>query len=512
MTVFWKGKPMKQKFIGVIPLVVLLGMLYNSCKDTEPTGPGGGGTASTTATLIGTVKDSRTSTPVNGAIVNLTQTNKNINENDTTGIDGSFSFIVNLGDTVTLAGTLTVTKSGYKQKVAQVSLQPGKPATIPDVAIDRDTTTGVGGGGGTTYANTIALIGTSETKLAVYGVGGTETAIITYEARDSLGFPIDIIHSDTVRFTLNPTGFGGAYISPTRAVTNAAGRVAVTLNSGTVSGTVQVVAEMNRRGGGIIQSQPVRIVINAGLPDQAHFSVAPQLLNFAAYDWLGRTNTITAQIGDKYSNPVQPGTSIYFSTTGGIIQAAGFTSPNGQASVTLYSGNPRPRDPTLTPSSLYGDGTGYAWVRGSTIGQGGQIVSDSVLTLFSGRAQVNYSVLGPDINRICFLPAGEQSVYVKISDENGNPLTAGTSVSTSIDLVADSAAVVKTSGLPTAPFDDIIVRGPGRTDFYMRVYDASAGGAARSSAFFTIHLTVAAGLNGSASVDIPGRISTTTCP
>jgi hypothetical protein len=72
-------------------------------------------------------------------------------------------------------------------------------------------------------------------------------------------------------------------------------------------------------GGRTIRSQPITLVIHGGSPDRAHFTVAPVKLNFPALDVAGTTNPVFALVGDRYGNPVQPGTQVYFTTTGGII-------------------------------------------------------------------------------------------------------------------------------------------------------------------------------------------------
>ena len=42
-------------------------------------------------------------------------------------------------------------------------------------------------------------------------------------------------------------------------------------------------------------------------------------------------------VGDKYSNPVRPGTSVYFETTHGIIEGSDLTDSLGRATVTLFN-------------------------------------------------------------------------------------------------------------------------------------------------------------------------------
>lgn len=500
---------MKSKVSLLVVVVPVLSLLYMSCGDVEPIGPGTGpGAPITTATLNGEVSDSRTGQPVNSASVLLTTAT--FSDSKVTGTDGKFSFTVDLRDTIPVQGTLTVTKSGYKDKTTPVLLEPGKSKTA-DIIFVRDTVTGVGPGGGTGFANSIAFIGQSTNQLSVAGVGLVETAIITYEARDSLGFPIDIDHRDTISFSINPPDMGGAYVSPVSAVTNAAGRVATTINSGTVAGTIQIVARLRRDSdGAIIQSEPVRIVVHGGLPHQAHFGIGLGKLNFPGYNVIGATNSVAVVAGDRYSNPVAPGTAIYFSTTAGVITAASFTDAGGRATATLTSlgASQQPNHPTY--------GRGYAFVRAQTLGEAGAAVMDSALTLFSGIARILYWI-GDTLNprsEICFQPRSGQNVYLQISDQNGNPLASGTTLTASVLQVAsDSAVVVEARGLPSDPIGDFLFPSPafgiGPTKFILSVYDATTGGAI-STASYTVRIRVS-GPNGTVSVDLPGRIGTF-CP
>ncbi|MBI1806964.1 MAG: hypothetical protein HYR76_07935 [Ignavibacteria bacterium] len=325
--------------------------------------------------------------------------------------------------------------------------------------------------------------------------------------RDSLGFPIDFDHRDTVEFSLTGVPVNGpdstkAYVSPARAITNASGRVATTVNSGTVSGALQFLATLRRNTDAvIIRSTPVVITVNAGLPDQRHFSIGPDFFNFAAYDWLGRSDKITVLVGDKYTNPVKPQTAVYFNTTGGVIGASGFTSIAGFATVNLYSGNPNPRDSTLSPPSLFGDGTGYAHVASHTLGEGAVEVLDTVLMLFSGRSVVTVppGYVHIDSGSFATLP-------VKISDRFGNPLAAGTQITVQAIFSPPQGTnwSVQATGLPTDPLDDYIVRGPNITDYTLRIQDGTPGGTP-SRMPFTIRISVT-GPNGNAYGEVNGDV------
>jgi hypothetical protein len=60
-------------------------------------------------------------------------------------------------------------------------------------------------------------------------------------------------------------------------------------------------------------------------------------------DFVGDSVQLIALVGDRYNNPVTPGTAVYFTTSGGVVTTAtGYTDSVGFARATLYSGNPLP--------------------------------------------------------------------------------------------------------------------------------------------------------------------------
>ena len=89
-------------------------------------------------------------------------------------------------------------------------------------------------------AQTIYFMGASQPDVYVYGVGGRETTIMSWEVRDSLGLPIDATHAVDLSFSILGAIDGGEYVSPVVLKTNAAGQAHMTFNAGIKSGVVQV--------------------------------------------------------------------------------------------------------------------------------------------------------------------------------------------------------------------------------------------------------------------------------
>lgn len=424
--------------------------------------------ASTVAQVVGRVFDSQSKLPLNNASVTMFS-NLLVDSLQTT-FSGEYSFSVNLQGLPSLPGLLKVEKSGYKQQSVNFNVEAGKQFSY-DFYLARDTTTGIRDSSDTgLYARSIALMNVSAREISVYGVGGVESSILTWEVRDSLGFPIDIDHRDTVEFQIiGEPLVGGAYVTPARALTNVSGRVATTVNSGTKSGVLQFVAKIYRERDSVwIYSTPVIITVNAGLPDQAHFTVAPVRFNFPAYDWLGRNDAVTVQLGDKYSNPVKPNTAVYFSTTGGIIGASGFTDKMGQATVQLQSGNPHP------PDTIFGI-PNMAKIAAVTMGENGIAVHDTIIILFSGWSQIS------DVSADSFyVPSGGRSsrIYFKVSDRFGNPLSSGTHIGVSLQYTPppNSQVNLGVTGFVDVTLGDTQARGLGTTDFWFQVVDQTQGG------------------------------------
>lgn len=449
--------------------------------------------------ILGRVYDASTKGPLLNALVSLSSSL--VTDSVLTSSDGSYVFSVDLKGLPSLAASLKFSKNGYKTQSASLTFIAGG-ATYQDIYLTRDTTTGVVRDSGTGAAHSIALISISTNQIAVYGVGGTESSIITWEVRDSLGYPIDIDHQDTVHFSLVGTPvIGGAYVSPASSLTNAAGRVATIINSGTVSGVLQLFATLIRKTDNVtVQSTPVLVTVNAGLPDQAHFSVAPTLHNFPAYDYLDKIDQVTVQVGDKYSNPVKQSSAVYFNTTGGIIDASGFTDVSGHATVNLYSGNPLPNDGILGP--------GFAHIVAASLGQNGVNVTDTTLVLFTTHP------LFPIVDADSFhVPSGGNSgrINYHITDRFGHPLAAGTHITVALQYVAPPNSQVNLTvvGNTDILLDDTMVSGPGSTDFWFEVVDQTIGGVGSEVIPASVVITIDSPNNGGGGKPtnaIPGTI------
>ena len=417
-----------------------------------------GPTPAKTVTISGKVLRTDTQAPVAGAVVTL----KNPPRTVTTDSTGSYRFIFE-SDSSYLTVTITV-KSGFSADTTGISVEPGK-STVQDILLNLD----VQGESGSGVAATIAFLGASLSAISVREVGADETAILTFEVRDSLGIPVDVDNQATVTFFIQNGPGGGEYVYPITAKTEGStGRARTTLNSGTRAGVVQIVSQVTI-GARIIRSAPVIMNIFGGFPVFSHFSIGVEKLNFPGYDELNERNRITVLAGDKYSNPVRPGTAIYFSTSGGVIPVPGtaYTNDDGIATSTIISGNPRPIDPVFGP--------GFGWVRARTVGERGETVIDSALVLFSGSSVIR------DVNPTSFtVPKGGASgpINFTVSDRNNNPLSKGTRIVVTLQYTAPPNTTINlnVTGDINITLGDTQVRGLGTTQFSFQVVDQTVGG------------------------------------
>ncbi|MFQ5798943.1 MAG: hypothetical protein ACE5H0_09660, partial [Bacteroidota bacterium] len=256
--------------------------MFTACE--EPTGPG---LAEAGRAIVSGKVVQEDETPIESASVLLSTPLGS--QSQTTNTLGQYSFTIDF-DTILVAVTakLLITKAGFLKDSTSFSVVPGDSVANLVTILARDTA--VAGPpptgpppGPAGDASSFVLIALNPTEISVQGVGGIETATIVFEARDNQGRPIDSDHAITVNFEILSGPGGGAFITPTSVLTDAAGRALASINSGTVSGPMMIQAQATV-GGADVRSTPVQIAIASGLPDQAHFSVATDRLNFWGWD------------------------------------------------------------------------------------------------------------------------------------------------------------------------------------------------------------------------------------
>lgn len=456
---------MRQTIRGFLFLAAI-GALAVSCNNNTTNGPGAG-----QASVAGVVTDATTSAPLAGVTISAQSLTAGT-QSKVTDASGAYSFTFTIDSTSSVVLSFHI--SGWRDTSIVAPMKSNTPPTSVNVAMARRSQ--ISGGGGSGIAQTIAFMGAAPPEIAVKGVGGSETTTLTWEVRDSLGLPVDVSHAIQLTFTISNGPGGGEFLSPSLVTTNTVGQAIMTLSSGIRAGVVQVVAT-GTVASGTVSTQPVRIVIDGGFPDQTHFTVAMRNYNLPIMGTIGVHNAVTVLAGDRWSNPVAANTAIYFSSTAGVIQPKVFTNADGQGAADLISGNPAPLGIHAAPvNGGRPSGDGYHYVTARTVGQGAVTVLDSVLVLWSGVSVISNFIP----NTFTINNGGSQVFTFTVADALGHPLASGTTIAVvaTIPPPADPNApqnqVIVTFGLNGGlTLNDYLVPGAGTTQFTARLSDGN---------------------------------------
>lgn len=439
-----------KRLVGLSSIVFLITVVFAACEtvtgpDPEP------------AILNGTVLNQSNNAPLQGASVRVITPLPN--QQAITDANGSYSLTIDADSLIDVS--LQVVLDGYITQNYDLFAAPGRTINVPAIRliplndtdpdpVDPDDEVPSG------TPSSIALSSLSSAEIVVTGTGGVQQTAISFVVTDSVGVPLSLSRQTTVTFRLGASPGGGEFLSPASAMTNEAGIATTVLESGTVSGVVQVIAEVAKTDGTVLRSNPERIVIRSGPPSVDHFSVAASIFNMPGYHTYGLNSAITAFIGDRYGNKVDAGTAVYYTTDGGIIQGAAFTgtgSSLGQAVSNLTTAAPFPVHPDLGP--------GFATVRVRTVDHNNQNIETSILVLFSG-----YPVIQTETTSIDIPHLGSQTVRFRVTDQFGNPLAAGNTITVNVE--GDNMKVIGDTNI-TLP--DTQFPGLGITDFSFTISD-----------------------------------------
>ncbi len=442
-----------------LPCTLLLCVLVAGCDSTDESG---------IATLSGRVTDTA-GNAVGGANVVATD----LGASTVTDGQGNYTLDVEV-DSSRAVVTLDIFADGFEEAPQRsVTVFVDEVTPVPAIVLTRiggdgDGGDGGGGGGGpddgadegSGPAASITLLDRSSTAIAVRSAGADETATLTFVVLDAFGNAVDTENAITVNFSIANGPGGGEFLEPASDETNALGQVQTTLSSGTVSGTVQILATATNSDGDEIVSYPVIITITGGLPDQDHFGLGLPQNNIPGYQRLGVESPVTAIAGDIYANPVQPGTAVYFTTSTGIIEGAGTTDPLGRTTVTLLAAPPfnTGEPPAACPGA---DPRGYGQVSATTSDMNQQTVEALAPILFSGTTSVTLDTPGLELQGYTFT----------VSDQFGHPLAPGSVISVNADGVN-----VEAVGDVDVELGDFLCPGVGTTQFTFAVVQGDEEG------------------------------------
>ena len=354
------------------------------------------------------------------------------------------------GEESTFAVELQFSKVGFAMETFPVNAKVGETIQVPDMVLQQvgadtvinptDTLRASG------PAKHITVLNQTTTHIYIKGSGLIESAVLNFIVTDANGIKVDRKHRVQVKFYILNGPNGGEYIYPD-TMTTRDGYVYTVLNSGTIAGAVQIVAEAEAEGE-TIRSNPIRVAIHGGLPDQEHFSIVAEKANIAGRAHYGITDQLTAFVGDKYSNPVAPGTIVYFKSDYCIVEGSAVTDELGRATVRLISSAPIPPEPLVNPFATitaytYSDTLGSKTIQSSTK----VLLTDVVAPIEVEPTSFTYSDLNEPV----------QFSY-KVHDIWGFPLVSGTSIN--VDATAGNLY-----GDINIEMKDTQRSGPGTTEF-----------------------------------------------
>jgi hypothetical protein len=380
---------------------------------------------------------------------------------------------------------IRATKIGFVEATTFLQVAKGSEYTVPDLEMIKVTDVDTGDviiPATSGEAAHIEFLNHSS-QIYVYSTGLKETALFRIKVTDSQGQLLDVTHDVRVNFNILQGPDGGEYLDPD-TMTTESGYAFTVLNSGTVAGPVQIEAYIDLPDRSV-KSIPARIAIYGGLPDEDHFSVAIEKVNIAGQVHFGLLDNVTAFVGDKYSNPVAPGTIVYFSTEYGIIEGAAETDELGRATVRYMSAAPLPPTPFVSSLTKISAWTFGDTLTGLTLNAETTLLLSAVTdTISVTPASFQYS----DSNEV-------QSFTYNISDIYGNPLVSNTMISIEAsegDLFGETEFSIGDTRFP----------GSGATDF--GITWAPGDSLETPFVFISIKVTSPADGNGSISGGVSG--------
>lgn len=432
--------------------------------------------------IQGVVSDSQTGDGIANATIQITSPQELSDTFVRSDENGSYSLTdIEINELTSVS--ITASATDYNSQSRTIQVAGGDTETNFNFELTPENTGGGGpsDGGGVSGpsagAAAIILNGITEETINIAETGGIVNTSFTFQVQDSAGRALDINNAEEVEFSILSGPGGGEGITPLIATTNANGTVTSNLFSGNIAGVVQIQAEIVREDIGLtIRSKPVAITIHGGFPDLDHFSIAADAYNFEGWSVNGNRNGLTVILGDQFGNPVKPGTAVYFSTTGGIIQGSGQgnTNDDGEVTVNLISGDPRPND------AIAGSGgrPGYATVTAKTINGDSQEIEKSVVILFtSSEALISATPTTFDLQA-----NGGASFTYTVTDINGNPMPAGTQFS------VEGGEGIEVTGATDFTLGNRLFPGPGSTEFNFSIRDTDED--SNDPADLTIKITV----------------------
>ncbi|MCD6266247.1 MAG: Ig-like domain-containing protein, partial [Deltaproteobacteria bacterium] len=237
-------------------------------------------------------------------------------------------------DFYTTAGALSPESTTTKNGVATTTLTSSttnETATVTGIVDGVSKTVDVTFGTGPGTGEPVYIIITVDpATIQVKGTGGVESATITALVKDENGQPYND-SADNIRFDILTGPNGGEVLdsgdgspSASKTTTTVGGIANVSLNSGTISGTVRVKVTVLKDGTGGVLGTPLMAIsteigIEAGDPFNITIYTAPTVVDNGdgSISWI-----ISAMVQDQYGNPVADNTGVYFGVVDNVLSSA----------------------------------------------------------------------------------------------------------------------------------------------------------------------------------------------
>ncbi len=416
-------------------LVLSLSFFLSNCESTGP--------SYDPIEITGQVLDADTEEPITNGIVRLVQPTPE--KTTVTDGNGRFFFEVDVDSTVNVR--LLISKEGFQTTTLETVAIPERNIDFPvaklsavrdedDPPIDDDDDPDVTAG----EPASVVLSSISSETITVKETGGIEQTEFVFQVADSAG---RLVYGADVVFGLGSSPGGGETLDPLTATSDASGQVRTILTSGTISGVVQVIASI-QRDGFAVESRPVRVSIQSGLPSNDHFTLYRPSPRNVPYDG---TSEISVLLGDRYGNPVAAGTRVYFTTNYGVIGASSTTNDDGLAGVTLRRGEPSPPDGIVT-------------VTARTVNENNQSIERQATVLF----YIPPILIDVDPTEFDIAHLSDQTFNYTVTDVNNNPLPAGSTITVTVE-----GEDVEVIGDVSITLEDHMTGGQGVTEFSFNV-------------------------------------------
>ncbi len=224
--------------------------------------------------------------------------------------------------------------------------------------------------------DSLVLVSVVPNAVSILGSGQNSTSIITVEVRDFAARPVDNI---CVSFTLQSGGLGGGEsITPSTQAAGACtnltvgGQASTVFRSGTIAGTVNVVAFLDANGNQAPDAGELQVVttlsVAGGPPSGLNMGLEPTLRNVFAIQGFESTlhmisgveNDVTAFLADLFTNDVPDNTAVTFrmldpvnlDPIGGIDGSGVTAQGTSQVVAATRSQPPVPSDGKVTAVAL----------------------------------------------------------------------------------------------------------------------------------------------------------------